>query len=92
MGIKKDVDEEKIYENKKKGFDRQIEILTKEIALFVTEERNEVLELEAFINLLNDAGSLYAKASYVQKGKIAKLLFSNMVLDNQKRLHIAVKP
>ena len=54
--------------------------------------RNESMEVEAFMNVLCGADSYYKDASYVQKRKITKILFSNIVLDHTKRLHIAVKP
>jgi len=45
-----------------------------------------------FIDILNNAQSYYKKASYVQKRKIAKLLFLNIQINSKKELQIQVKP
>lgn len=92
MGIKKDAEEQRIYEAKKADFENKIRILKWEINDIDESDRNEILEIEAFMNILSNADSYYKKASYVQKRKITKILFSNIVLDHRKRLHIAVKP
>ena len=92
MGIKKDREEERIYEKKKAEFDAKVKILKNDIDDLDEDERNEILETEAFINILNNADRYYKNASYVQKRKIVKILFSNTVLDHQKRLHINIKP
>ena len=90
-GIKKDVDEERIYQNEKNEFERKIEILKKEVDEVESIERNEIFELEVFIEVLNKAKEYYKKANYVQKWKIAKILFSNIVLNHEKRLLIQPK-
>jgi hypothetical protein len=41
---------------------------------------------------LNNAKDFYKRASYVQKRKIAKILFLNIKIDHEKRLQIKVKP
>lgn len=92
MSTKKDKDEEKIYEKKKADFDAKMKILKSEIDDLDEGERNEILEIEAFINILNNADRYYKRASYVQKRKIVKILFSNTLLDQQKRLHVNIKP
>lgn len=92
MGIKKDTEEECIYEAKKTDFETKIRILKGEIDDIDESDRNEVMEVEAFMNIICNADSYYKRASYVQKRKITKILFSNIVLDHRKRLHIAVKP
>lgn len=92
MSIKKDVEEEKIYEDAKKDYDKKIGFLVKEIEKLNESERNELVELEVFIDVLNNAKSYYEKANYVQKWKIAQILFLNIKIDHEKRLHIQVKP
>ena len=92
MGIKKDIEEEYIYEAKKTDFEAKIRILKGEIDDIDESDRNEVMEVEAFMNIICNADSYYKRASYVQKRKITKILFSNIVLDHKKRLHIVVKP
>ena len=67
MSIKRDVDEDRIYQNKKKDYASQIAILSKEASSIIEDERNEVLELEAFIDLLKNLSEYYRNANYVQK-------------------------
>jgi hypothetical protein len=45
-----------------------------------------------FFDIMNRADEYYQRANYVQKAKISEIFFLNMVLDNEKGLHIAVKP
>lgn len=87
-----DEEERRIYEETKEDFDNKVRFLRKEIEALDEGERNEIVELEVFIDLLNNAKNYYKKASYVQKRKIAKILFLNIVLDQEKRLQIKVKP
>lgn len=92
MSIKKDEDERKIYENTKADFDRKVNILLKEVEWLHEWERNEIFELEVFIDVLNQASDYYKKASYVQKRKIAKILFLNIKVNTKKELQIQIKP
>jgi len=92
MSIKKDEEEVEIYESTKAEYDKKISILKKEIDSLDEWERNEILELEVFIDVLNQAKEYYKKANYVQKRKIAKILFLNIKINHEKRLHIQVKP
>lgn len=92
MWVKKDIEEEEIYQRKRSNFDDKIVLLKKEIEEIEKQERNELLEIEAFINVLSNADRYYKKLTNVQKRKIADLLFLNIVVDHQKRLHINVKP
>ncbi len=92
MSVKKDEDESKLYEEEKLNYDKKINNLTKEIEQLNESERNEIVELEVFMDLLNNAKKYYQKANYVQKGKIAKLLFLNIKIDIKKRHQIQVKP
>jgi hypothetical protein len=92
MGIKRDSQEERIYEGKKSEYDNKIRILKAEIDDIDEVDRNETIETEAFMSIPCNADSYYKRATYVQKRKITKILFSNIVLDQRKRLHIAVKP
>lgn len=93
MHIKeKDTEEYEIYNNEKNEFDRKVEFLRKEISEIDTGERNQILELEMFIDLLSNAKEYYKKASYVQKKKIVKILFLNIKIDQKKRLQLLVKP
>lgn len=92
MNLKKDALEEEIYEKTKNEFEEKIDFLYEQVKNLEKNERNEIVELEVFINLLNNAKEFYKKANYVQKGKIAKILFLNIKIDNKKSLKIQVKP
>jgi len=48
--------------------------------------------LEVFIDMLNNAKGYYKKASYVQKRKIAKILFLNIKINTKKELAVQIKP
>lgn len=57
-----------------------------------TDARNELLEFEAFFQILNNTDTYYSQASYVQKRMIVSILFSNILLTPEKTLQIAIKP
>ncbi len=92
MWINKDEDETRIYEETKEDFDRKIKSLRKQVEEMDDTERNEIVELEVFIDILNNAKNYYKKASYVQKRKIAKILFLNIKINTKKELVIQIKP
>jgi len=50
-----------------------------------------MLELDIFIEVLNNAQEFYKKASYVRKRKICKILFSNIKFTHEKRLLVQPK-
>ena len=86
-------DEEKaIYENTRNEYDKQIKFLRKEIENLDEWERNQIVELEIFMDMLNRAEEYYKKATNVQKRKIIKILFLNIKIDSKKRLRVQVKP
>lgn len=87
-----DDEERRIYNETKEDYDTKIRFLRKEIEGLDEWERNEIIELEVFMDVLSNAKNYYKKASYVQKRKITKILFLNIVLDHEKRLQIQVKP
>jgi len=92
MWINKDEDEARIYKETKEDFDKKIKYLRKQVEEMDDNERNEIIELEVFIDVLNNAKNYYKKASYVQKRKIAKILFLNIKINTKKELVIHIKP
>ena len=92
MWIKKDPLEEEIYQNQKKSHEAKIDRLTKERDELGSKERSTYIEYEMFMSVMSKASQYYRKANYVQKAIITSIFFSNIVLDDKKRLHIAVKP
>lgn len=87
-----DDEEKRIYEETKEDYDKKIKFLRKEVENLDDTERNEIVELEVFIDILNNAKNYYKKASYVQKRKITKILFSNIKINTKKELVIQIKP
>ena len=85
-------EEATVYNDKKKYYDRCLDTIKEELDSLNEEWRNIVLELEAFVWLMNDASKRYAKWSFVQKREISKIIFLNIIVDKKKKLHLAVKP
>ena len=92
MHFKKDKLEGEVYENKKKEFEAKMVRLERERESLGNQERHAIVEYESFLNVMQNAGAYYRKASYVQKARITQIFFSNIVIDTKKRLHLAVKP
>lgn len=92
MKVAIDEEEKRIYNKTKDEYDSKVKLLRKEIENLDEWERNDIVELEIFIDVLNNAYNYYKRASYVQKRKISKILFLNIKIDHQKRLQIQVKP
>ena len=92
MTLRRSPEEEEIYQNQLKIYERQIVSIKKEMDLI---EKNEEDELEAFtavIEILKNAGTYYATRQYVRKRKIIELFFSNIIVDNKKRLSFVPRP
>ena len=85
-------EEANIYSEKKKYYDNCLTTLRNELIWLDEKWRNIVLELEAFTWLMNNASLRYANWSFVQRREISKILFSNIIVNNKKRLTLAVKP
>ncbi len=92
MSVEKDQEEQKIYDKRKKEFTDKLDRLQLELSQLSSQERDTMVDYEMFFDIMNRAGEIYAKGNYVQKRKINEIFFSNMVLDEQKKLTIAVKP
>lgn len=92
MHIEKDKEEQRIYNEKRERFEKRIDFYTNQMSQLNTNERSEMAEIEAFIAIFQNAAKLYQKASNVQKGRIIEILFLNITVDDQKRLHLAIKP
>lgn len=92
MSLSKTKDEESVYRSQLTDYDKKIELIQKEMETITVSERNTILELDVFVNLIKNLGTDYKKASYVQKRKITSIMLSNIVVDNKKRLTIGVKP
>ena len=64
MSIKKDNEEQDIYEAKKKSYEQEIKFLRKQLEKEDDNERNNILELEMFIDMLNHTADYYKKTNY----------------------------
>jgi len=69
-----------------------ISFIEKELMAVTENERNTMVEVQVFLDVLRKAASTYKKASYVRKRSIIDLFISNISVDKQKRLTLAVKP
>ncbi len=92
MGTDFNEDEKKIYQEELDAFNSEIEILEREHKNNNDRERNELLEISVFLDMLRNLHSYFKNATYVQKREISKILFSNITINNKKRLTIEVKP
>lgn len=72
--------------------DMMIERIEKELMAVTESERNTMIEVQVFLDVLRKAASTYKKASYVRKRSIIDLFVSNISVDKQKMLTLAVKP
>ena len=55
-------------------------------------DRNTIEEFHILTWILQKAGEYYRNASYVQKREITEVLFSNITVDNKKRLAFEANP
>lgn len=92
LGKERSEKEEEIYQKELKNYDYKLNNLINSIHEINTSERNEILELSILGEVIKNIGRSYRNATYVQKGKILEILFSNIIVDKKKRLTFAVKP
>lgn len=92
MGKNFNKEEQDIYENQLKQFDTDIDFYHKEIEHISNTERSEIVEQVWLVDLLKNLSERFEKWNIVQKRKIIGLLFSNITVNNKKKLTLAVKP
>lgn len=90
--MNKSRDEEEVYNNELSKYDNKIDFIQKEMNNINTSERNTIEEFQILIEILQNAGEKYRKGSYVQKRKITELFYTNIFVDNKKRLTFEVNP
>lgn len=88
----RDDEERMIYNRERDTYDAKLAYIKKEIDDIDKEERNEIFEIEVLVGTMHNIPKYYKKLSNVRKRYITEILFSNVVLDHEKRLHIQVKP
>lgn len=87
-----DAEERDIYERKKKDYEEQITFVDGELLDLNSKEKNLIFTTDLVAKFFKNAVQYYKKATYVQKAKIIKILFSNVAVSKQKRLTLAVNP
>ncbi len=92
LGKKRSKDEETVYKTQLEEYDKEIASANENASNIVIDERNKVLEFEAYAHIIANAGKYYKKFNYVQQAKIVEMLVSNIYVDKEKRLTIVVKP
>ena len=88
MGKKRTKDEQLVYEKQIEEFNKEIDASNENASKIVLEERNSILEFEAFVNIIENAKEYYKHWWYVRQSTIIDLLVSNIYVDNKKRLSI----
>lgn len=84
--------EEEIYQKKIESFDTDIEFYEKELKNLKIDEEKIYFDNKTILGFIRNAGKYYKKASYVQKREIIKILFLNIVVNNNKGLTVKLKP
>lgn len=85
-------EEQEVYENQITQFDIDIDFYHKEIEHISNTERSEIIEQVWLVDTLKNLSERFEKWNIVQKRKIIGLLFSNITVNNKKKLTLAVKP
>lgn len=78
--------QKKVYHTDIQKYQDQIDYLQQELGKLVTDHRNAILELDAFIFGINEMYKNYDSASYVRKRKITSMLFSNIIITPEKQV------
>lgn len=78
--------QKKVYHTDIQKYQDQIDYLQQELGKLVTDHRNAILELDAFIFGINEMYKNYDTASYVRKRKITSMLFSNIIITPEKQV------
>ena len=90
MGKKRTEDEQKVYEKEIEEYNTAIELANEGASEIIFEERNQIIEFEAFVNILQNASKYYKKWWYVRQCKIIDLIVSNIYVNNKKELFIEI--
>ena len=92
LWFEKTAEERRIYEDEVKRLENQIGYLEDELNTLATSERNVPFEFEAIIKILQTAVERYKKFTFVQKKQFAQIVYSNIIIDNKKRLTFEANP
>jgi hypothetical protein len=85
-------EDEKTRDRELKMFNNRINILSEQIAELEVQKDKMFYEFEIWVDVLQNIGENYEELPNVRKQEVIRLLFSNLIIDNQKRLTLKVKP
>ena len=84
-------DEQKIYRETKKDYDKMLLNIKNQITSLENKERNEIFEIEIVVQLFSDLVTFYENADFVRRRNITSLLFSNILINKKKQVLITPK-
>ena len=84
-------DEQKIYRETKKDYDKMLLNIKNQITSLEDKERNEIFEIEIVVQLFSDLVTFYENADFVRRRNITSLLFSNILINKKKQVLITPK-
>ena len=84
-------EEMEVYQNAKKDYDKMLLNLKHQIDALEEQERNEIFEIEAVVELMSNAYENYKKGWFVRRRKITSILFSNIEITKKKQVKITPK-
>lgn len=89
--LRKDKDEEALYQRKKASFDAQISQTEQDIIAINQSDRNRERDIDTFLRLLQKAPELFKKATYLQKKAITSFFIEKIVITHDKKTQITLK-
>jgi hypothetical protein len=70
----------------------EIANFNREIIEIEQTQRYKIEEYDMFMKILSNLADTFDSANYVRKGRLIRILYSNITITKQKRLTLAVKP
>jgi hypothetical protein len=92
LGERRSIEEDNVYQDELKRYDEKISFIEKEQSKVTVNERNEIMEFQVFVEILQNSSARYRKLNYVQKRNLIGMFFSNITVDNKKRLAVQANP
>lgn len=92
LGERRSIEEDNVYQDELKRYDEKISFIEKEQSKVTVNERNEIMEFQVFVEILQNSSARYRKLNYVQKRNLIGMFFSNIIVDNKKRLAVQANP
>jgi len=81
-----------IYNNEVKRLENIIESIKMDIEKLKEKERNDILEFEALVNILQNLGNKFKNLKSVQKQKIVQLWVLNIIIKDDLSVIIYINP